>query len=716
MAPDADFENTMSPKHYDPVTFDVLRVNCEDIAKQITRNDLEVFKRISVSELLSCAWSTKRKMEEAPNIVEFTRRFNSTGHLARREILNGRTPERRAQLITYFIKLAKKLYQLNNLHSTWALISALNTQAIFRLELTWEKVSKHDRHSMERMAELFSERDNFRALRLYMENAAMPCIPHLGLYLTDMVFMNDMLKKTNNPADRIGIQENINKMLRSLCSFQDSVYDELPYRPHIQSYLKSGEIEIGHSAAADAERALYDLSLRYEPPNSSTMCLATVDGLENGSNSQSPRRSSLPLQAIRDFTTTPVHQFATKSESSTTPRKKSHSGFLPSSTLATKWRRGKHGQKSMGIENASFADSPVDPRCQTADFGADSSPPSSAKNTISSWQLTPRRDPTTTWYDEQIANSTTTDDSSLDERDLSYGRFHRSASTAAAGALISELWKKMRIGEMADGAARKFRSPRHAKSGTPSPTGQFSYSASSTPVNRRRFFGTWTPTHRRESSGTIHGQPIDEDESDDEAADNSTNQRRNVAIVDNRPLLAENVEADLFGVFTRTQLRGIKSKSKLLRTHHCVYIELRGSLLLEFERRTIPLHAADERALFQRHPKRIIDLRAQDIETNEQSNGHCEGPRWQIQRPSEDHRPGFELLDTKTGRVFHYACRTWTVACHWLKTLSECVNDEQEMYNLNDDVESTIRTDPTTRRRLTAAVEAQDRGFESTRL
>jgi hypothetical protein len=79
---------------------------------------------------------------------------------------------------------------------------------------------------MQRLVDLFSSKDNFNALRLYMDVTTMPCIPHLGLYLTDLVFMNDMLKKRVHRRDgeRLGIQENIDKLLRSLCSFQDSRY------------------------------------------------------------------------------------------------------------------------------------------------------------------------------------------------------------------------------------------------------------------------------------------------------------------------------------------------------------------------------------------------------------------------------------------------------------------------------------------------------------
>ena len=58
----------------------------------------------------------------------------------------------------------QKLLELNNLHSLTAVVSALQSTAIFRLAQTWKCVGKRDRVVYERLQDFVSEKDNWSDL------------------------------------------------------------------------------------------------------------------------------------------------------------------------------------------------------------------------------------------------------------------------------------------------------------------------------------------------------------------------------------------------------------------------------------------------------------------------------------------------------------------------------------------------------------------------
>ena len=104
----------------------------EALAVQLTLIDLEIFKKLQPDELTSCSWNKKSKHEVAPNVVKFTQRFNHTSFWVIEEILKPIQSRDRVEVLNHFIHVAKKCHEHNNLHTEYAIISALQSAPIFR--------------------------------------------------------------------------------------------------------------------------------------------------------------------------------------------------------------------------------------------------------------------------------------------------------------------------------------------------------------------------------------------------------------------------------------------------------------------------------------------------------------------------------------------------------------------------------------------------------
>uniref|UniRef100_A0AAQ5X4T9 Ral guanine nucleotide dissociation stimulator-like 1 n=1 Tax=Amphiprion ocellaris TaxID=80972 RepID=A0AAQ5X4T9_AMPOC len=208
---------------------DFLSFEADLVAEQLTYMDALLFKKVVPHHCLGSIWSQRDKKHNkhsAPTIRATITQFNAVAACVVSTVLKHRQirPHVRARVIQRWIDIAQECRIRKNFSSLRAIVSALQSNPLYRLKRVWACVHKDSMQTFEELSDIFSDHNNYltsrellmregtskfaslescakehqkrthKRLQLQKEMGAMQgTIPYLGTFLTDLTMLDTAL-------------------------------------------------------------------------------------------------------------------------------------------------------------------------------------------------------------------------------------------------------------------------------------------------------------------------------------------------------------------------------------------------------------------------------------------------------------------------------------------------------------------------------------------
>ncbi|XP_060037762.1 ral guanine nucleotide dissociation stimulator-like 3 isoform X4 [Erinaceus europaeus] len=203
---------------------ELLDFSVDEVAEQLTLLDAELFSRVRACECLGSVWSQRDRPGVAgssPTVRATVTQFNAVTGWVLGSVLGepGLATPLRALRLEKWIRIAQRCRELKNFSSLHAILSALQSNPIYRLKRSWGAVSREPLSAFKKLSQIFSDENNYFSCReiLSQEEAAegppdqgsapgdppspLPPgpVPYLGTFLTDLVMLDTALPDTLEP-------------------------------------------------------------------------------------------------------------------------------------------------------------------------------------------------------------------------------------------------------------------------------------------------------------------------------------------------------------------------------------------------------------------------------------------------------------------------------------------------------------------------------------
>ncbi|XP_077069752.1 ral guanine nucleotide dissociation stimulator-like 3b [Siphateles boraxobius] len=264
-----------------------------DVAEQLTRMDTDLFMKVVPFQCLGRVWSQRDKNENlSPTVWATITQFNAVTNWVITSLLHlstsasSSTATERARVIEKWVRVAQGCKELKNFSSLKAILSALQSNPIYRLRKTWSAVSREAVSVFENLSKTFPDENCVLTSReIFVDDGSQDdmdnntaktskrcpltkqmssaggTVPYLGTYLTVLNMLDTALPDTLE-GGLIHFEKRRREfdILRQIRQLQASCSQYvLPRHPQIAAWLQSQKL------LSDQES--YELSRQLETPH-----------------------------------------------------------------------------------------------------------------------------------------------------------------------------------------------------------------------------------------------------------------------------------------------------------------------------------------------------------------------------------------------------------------------------------------------------------------
>ncbi|KAF1976127.1 ras guanine-nucleotide exchange protein-like protein [Bimuria novae-zelandiae CBS 107.79] len=261
-----------------------------EVARQFTIIESKLFCNIQPEELLALEWT--KKAGKGANVKAMSTLSNDLANLVIDTILHLEDVKRRAIVIKQWVKIAAKCLELNNYDSLMAILASLNTSMVLRLKRTWELVSAKTKARFDELKSITDHARNYAVLRQRLHDHFAPCIPYVGMYLTDLTFVdagNGATRQLPGESGEDGIPViNFDKHMKTAKIIGQLQSFQVPYRltpvPEMQEWIET-QIQRMHSNDQVNPQSFHRQSLLLEPRDPPRVIKAVPPPIDSSASS-----------------------------------------------------------------------------------------------------------------------------------------------------------------------------------------------------------------------------------------------------------------------------------------------------------------------------------------------------------------------------------------------------------------------------------------------